>query len=835
LVRPLPHRFAAGDPATSADLEAAASKTIDGAVKRVIAAEGMCASRSTGGPDPFGYTFIDSTEPGGPAFDWVELSGTGTQVVLSDEEFRGPFQIGFPFSFYDRTVTQFFVQSNGAITFDGLYLTYLNRCPLPDLSFPRELIAPMWDDLDPGDTDDPVWFESFGAGACPYDGYPGPCLVVEFEDFCLYPGGPYCAKAGTFELILLDDDSLVMQYLDAGDEPGFGSTTGLQSEGATFGLTYSCNLAFTLTDNLAIRFERTPPTDPVVLTTSETQTHICPRTPAEYTITVLNNTGGSTGFDVLYSGFDWSVSGEATLGPLGNDEGAAFELVHRPPDAALPGATDTVTVTVQSQSGPESATVAVTSSISRYVVTSGPNAPDPRMDHSVVRYARPIYSYLYAAAGYSGAYPLPKSPVTPGLPTPGLPSIGSVTPEATVNLYNLSSWYRRSRDSHPIPFPGDMAQGIAVSGEAVLVAFPDATGISDLLLHIYELPTDRWYRAPLPVGFPPNGIWGHDIACADVTNTCYITGGATSPGGGDLTSLYAYDVSASTVTSLPPLTSPRAHHASFLLDGMLCIAGGIDASDTALSSTQCYDLAAGTWHPENAGLGPLPGTLWGMADAVMEIEGVLRPVMAGGVFEGGPPGAHFLWHDGMGWQYDAPFELGVYRTEAATVEGRLSLVGGSTGGLAPTNALQTLRWCPTEAPANDVCASAIELPPYDFVIVSNEGATDSGPPLPSCADYQGGDVWVRVTVPAGEEIWIHTSGGVGSPIEDTGMAYYAECPHQVELECNDDAYFNFSQVGPVGPGTYWVRVWEKGNDAFGEIGVSAGHWIPVELTSFTVE
>jgi hypothetical protein len=841
LVRPLPHRFAASSDAVDGarpDLELAPGKTQD-----IAAPTGMCANRSTGGPDPFGYTFIDSTEPGGPVFDWVELSGVGTQVLFSSVfGYEGPFAIGFPFSFYGQSRSDFFIQTCGAVNFSDHRVRQSNACPLPDTGWSNEFIGIRWDAHDPLDTDDPAWYESFGAGACPYDGYPGACLVVEYEDFCIYPGGPNCASAGTFELILLDDDRIIMQYLDAGDEPGFGSTTGIQSAGGLFSLTYACDLAWTLTANLAIRFERTPPSDPVVLAARDEETEICPRTIAEYSFTVLNNTGSTTGFDILYSGFDWNVSGEATIGPLNDGEGAVFTMTHRPPEGANLDDWDDGTVTVRSQALPVSASVDVTSSVARFVVSNGPSAPDPKMDAAVqVRDPTSWHSRLYGVAGYGNLHPVPPGGGPVG--SPGLPTIGAVSPEATTNVFlfhdfDYQRWSRHASDDLPIPFPNDHASGLNVSGEAIAVAFPDTTGLSDLLLHIYNLSDDRWDRAPLPAGFPPQGIWAHDIACNDATNTCYITGGASSPGGGDLATTYAYDVAANSVTPLPPFTSPRAHHASLLLGGLLCIAGGIDASNTALSSTQCYDVAAGSWHPENADLGPLPGTLWGMADAVMEIDGALRPVMAGGILEGGPPGTHFVWHDAVTWQYESPFELGVYRAGADAFGSELYLVGGSIDSFTPVNALQRLHWCATEAPANDECQSAVELPLDEDVLVTNEATTGSGPPLPSCGDYQGGDVWGRVTVAEGEWVLIHTSPIDASAVRDTGMSVYAECPHQAELECNDDVshYDPHSQVGPLaGPGTYWVRVWEKGNDAFGEFYVTASWWIPVELVSFTVE
>ena len=70
-------------------------------------------------PDAFGYTARDNVAPGGPTFQWFDISTTGTLVTgLGDDNAVGPFAIGWNFHYYWYDVNQFWIGSNGHINFD---------------------------------------------------------------------------------------------------------------------------------------------------------------------------------------------------------------------------------------------------------------------------------------------------------------------------------------------------------------------------------------------------------------------------------------------------------------------------------------------------------------------------------------------------------------------------------------------------------------------------------------------------------------------------------------------------------------------------------------------
>jgi hypothetical protein len=161
---------------------------------------------ATGGPDQFGYTFKDSNEPDGPVFGWVEISGTNN-IAFSDETRHGPYAIGFPFSFYGTDYADFWASSNGWLyigTTDPGSADLSNDCPLPSTNGIENFVAGIWDDLDNDtNTADPGtgWYQSYAAGSCPYGGYGGACLIVEWDGMYHYASSP--ADNLTFQIILL--------------------------------------------------------------------------------------------------------------------------------------------------------------------------------------------------------------------------------------------------------------------------------------------------------------------------------------------------------------------------------------------------------------------------------------------------------------------------------------------------------------------------------------------------------------------------------------------------------------------------------------------------------
>ncbi|MEI8202249.1 MAG: T9SS type A sorting domain-containing protein [Bacteroidota bacterium] len=126
-------------------------------------------------------------------------------------------------------------------------------------------------------------------------------------------------------------------------------------------------------------------------------------------------------------------------------------------------------------------------------------------------------------------------------------------------------------------------------------------------------------------------------------------------------------------------------------------------------------------------------------------------------------------------------------------------------------------------PVNDECAGAIMLSPdtvCSFTVYSTVGATaSSNLPLPTCANYIGGDVWFSVVVPASGRL-IFDSQHLGLAAGDGGMAIYSgSCGALTLIACNDNSSNNalmplINQTGLTPGSTIFIRIWNN-NSLYG--------------------
>jgi hypothetical protein len=193
------------------------------------------------GPDRGGYRWVDSDTLGGAAFEWVDITANGTRIVLGDDDNQGPFELGFPFSFYARSFASIRVCSNGWLSFTSNSHQF-HHYAFPDRLDPNALLAPLWADLDPS------------AGGAVYYRAESGRFVVSWVAVPRY-GRP---DSSTFQVIIDTAGAILFQYLRL---PGGidSCSTGIENDSGSTGLTYSGDgvpSGNRLHDSLAIRFFR---------------------------------------------------------------------------------------------------------------------------------------------------------------------------------------------------------------------------------------------------------------------------------------------------------------------------------------------------------------------------------------------------------------------------------------------------------------------------------------------------------------------------------------------------------------------------------------------------
>lgn len=566
-----------------------------------------------------------------------------------------------------------------------------------------------------------------------------------------------------------------------------------------------------LTACTAPGYEMAPPcqvASGAVLTPPRIAAEGCPCAEQTHALVFANHTGLNDEVLLAYTTTAGvSVELPPSLGVVLDTAVQPFDAVLRLDRGVAPGSVVTAAITAYLASNPAiSATTVITKqAVSATDWATRTSSPRVSMDGAVIAYGGKLYN------------------------------VGGLGSGGAVDIYDpaTDSWTTGASEPSPnIQYPVDACFGYAAPNDPVILLLPDTASVSGVW-HRYHIASNTWDTPALPAALPANGIWAPDIIVDYRANRCYITGGATAPGGGNLTTLYRYDPAANTATLLGNFTHIPGgfdFHAGWYApwigaSGGICVGGGIDSVSNVYADTQCYDVAAATFNPPNADLGPLPQPWWGMADAEKLHAGDYQLWLANGRNVSGAllqRSAYFSREAGR-FLYGPDPAYAVYRVEGDTVDGNLHVVDGSRGSFSPTTWHEQLLQCP----ACDDGANVVKHGPewaypgdvfsYTVVITRPNWITGTAQlvdVLPAGVEFAGGlnatfgDAWYSDTARA--VYWTaEAAPGLSTPgaaietfphtwaINAVGLAYNPETDYSRYVHEGSGPYFIHDVAYPV--------------------------------------
>jgi hypothetical protein len=183
-------------------------------------------------PRYYAYDDVDSAYGPHPTYQWVEISGVGTRLNLSDDQtvtVSVPSQFG-PLRYYGTSYSQLSICSNGIVFFGSTTSAPWTNNGLPDAGAAAPMVCLCWDDLNPASSGHGIWY---------YHDAANHRYVIEYDSISHYsPSGTY----EKFELIIMDtsvvtptgDNVLLAQYWNAIDYVSV--TVGIQDPSATIAI-----------------------------------------------------------------------------------------------------------------------------------------------------------------------------------------------------------------------------------------------------------------------------------------------------------------------------------------------------------------------------------------------------------------------------------------------------------------------------------------------------------------------------------------------------------------------------------------------------------------------
>ncbi len=197
-------------------------------------------AQTSGGPDAFGYTWRDSNDSIGPAYNWIDITTflDAVQVTgLADDNTSQSYQMGFQFPYYWYSVSDFLVGSNGYIIFNNGAIS----SPFPSIPsqfLPNDFIGAFMSDL--------TFADVGNTGECWYWTNNADTLIVSYINVPFWINStPTYTGSNTFQMILTSSDSsITFQYQDqTGTSPALTDylSIGIENSSGVIGLQHSFN------------------------------------------------------------------------------------------------------------------------------------------------------------------------------------------------------------------------------------------------------------------------------------------------------------------------------------------------------------------------------------------------------------------------------------------------------------------------------------------------------------------------------------------------------------------------------------------------------------------
>jgi hypothetical protein len=193
------------------------------------------ATRGSGGPDDFGYSWTDSNEPDGPEYVWNDISATGTLLDLAGSNSFIEIDLPWGFPFYGDVQQQIKLTSNGYLTFheDG---TDRTNDPIPNVVYPNNSIFPFWDNMS-ADFGSLYYLEEQAQNR----------VVIQYTDWTLSSGyGNY-----TFQIHLYNNGTIYFYYNHM-EGTLTSATIGIENQDGLDGLQIAYNQPY-MEDGLAVK------------------------------------------------------------------------------------------------------------------------------------------------------------------------------------------------------------------------------------------------------------------------------------------------------------------------------------------------------------------------------------------------------------------------------------------------------------------------------------------------------------------------------------------------------------------------------------------------------